>query len=133
MITSGQQQKDSAIHKYVPILPQGFPGGSVVKNLPAKAGDMWGSIPGPERPPGEGNGNPLQYSCWKIPGTEEPDGLQFMESQRVRHNLVAKTTITHNSPQTPLTSRLPHNMSRVPRSVSIKAFCLALLLVTAPG
>ena len=147
MITSGQQRKDSAIHKHVSILPQGFPGGSVVKNLPAKAGDMWGvvknlpakagdmwgSIPGSERPPREGNGNPLQYSCWKIPRMEEPNGLQFMESQRVRHNLVAKTTITNNSPQTPLTSRLPHNMSRVPCSVSIKAFCLALLLVTAPG
>ena len=40
----------------------GFPGGSVVKNLPASAGDA-GSIPGSGRPPGEGNGNPLQYSC----------------------------------------------------------------------
>ena len=39
-----------------------FPGGSVVKNLPAKARDM-GSIPGSGRSPGEGNGNPLQYSC----------------------------------------------------------------------
>ena len=38
----------------------GFPGGSVVKNLPAKAGDA-GSIPGSGRRPGEGNGNPLQY------------------------------------------------------------------------
>ena len=43
----------------------GFPGGSMVKNLPANAGDAgdMGSIPGSERPPGEGNGNPLQYSC----------------------------------------------------------------------
>ena len=37
---------------------KGFPDGSVVKNLPANAGDM-GSIPGLERSPGEGNGNPL--------------------------------------------------------------------------
>ena len=37
-------------------------GGSVVKNLPANAGDA-GLIPGMERSPGEGNGNPLQYSC----------------------------------------------------------------------
>ena len=44
---------------------QGFPGGSVVKNLPANARDTGevGSIPGLERSPGEGNGNPLQYSC----------------------------------------------------------------------
>ena len=40
----------------------GFPEGSVVKNLPANAGDV-GSIPGSERSPGEGNGSPLQYSC----------------------------------------------------------------------
>ena len=39
----------------------GFPGGSVVKNLPGNAGDV-GSIPGSGRPPGEGSGNPLQYS-----------------------------------------------------------------------
>ena len=38
------------------------PDGSVVKNPPASAGNM-GSIPGLGRSPGEGNGNPLQYSC----------------------------------------------------------------------
>ena len=44
-------------------MPQvGFPGGSVVKNLPANAGDL-GLIPESERSPAEGNGNPLQYSC----------------------------------------------------------------------
>ena len=37
------------------------PGGSVVKNLSANAGDV-GLIPGVGRSPGEGNGNPLQYS-----------------------------------------------------------------------
>ena len=41
---------------------RGFQAGSVVKNPPASAGDV-GSIPGPGRSPGEGNGNPLQYSC----------------------------------------------------------------------
>ena len=40
----------------------GFPGGSVVKNLPASARDA-GSMPGWGRSPGGGNGNPLQYSC----------------------------------------------------------------------
>ena len=38
-----------------------FLGGSVVKNPPANVGDA-GSIPGSGRFPGEGNGNPLQYS-----------------------------------------------------------------------
>ena len=40
----------------------GFPGGSVVRNPPADAEDM-GLIPGSERSPEKGNGNPLQYSC----------------------------------------------------------------------
>ena len=42
----------------------GFPGGSVVKNLPVNAGDL-GSIPGSGRSLGGGNGKPLQYSCLK--------------------------------------------------------------------
>ena len=43
----------------------GFPGGTMVKNPPAIAGDARdvGSIPGSGRSPGEGNGSPLQYSC----------------------------------------------------------------------
>ena len=44
----------------------GFPGGSVVKNPLANAGDV-GSIPGLGRSPGEGNGNPLQYSYLENP------------------------------------------------------------------
>ena len=42
----------------------GFPGGSVVKNPPANAGDA-GSIPASGRSPGGGHGNPFQYSCLK--------------------------------------------------------------------
>ena len=38
-------------------------------------------IPGLGRSPGEGNGNPLQYSCLENPWTEEPGGLQTMGSQ----------------------------------------------------
>ena len=34
------------------------------------------------------NGNPLQYSCWEIPWTEDPGELQSMGSQRIGHNLV---------------------------------------------
>ena len=41
---------------------KGFPGDTVVMNPPASAGDA-GLIPGLGRSPGEGNGNPLQYSC----------------------------------------------------------------------
>ena len=43
-----------------------FPDGSVVKNLPASARDV-GSTLGLGRSPGEGNGNPLQYSCLTNP------------------------------------------------------------------
>ena len=43
-----------------------LPGGSVVKNPPAKQ-ELAGLIPGSERSPGEGKGNPLQYSCQDNP------------------------------------------------------------------
>ena len=45
---------------------RGFPGGSMVKNLPANSGDS-SSSPGSGRSPGEGNGNPFQYSCLENP------------------------------------------------------------------
>ena len=50
-------------HAYLPFICflKNFPGSSVVKNPPANAGDAH-SIPGSGRSPGEGNGNPLQYS-----------------------------------------------------------------------
>ena len=56
-----------------------------VKNLPVNAGDIRDadSIPGSGRSPGGGNGNPLQYSCLKMPWTEEPGGLQSMGLPRV--------------------------------------------------
>ena len=44
----------------------GFPGGTAVKNPPANAGDLV-LIPGSERFAGEGDGNPLQYSCLENP------------------------------------------------------------------
>ena len=48
---------------------KGLPGGSMVKNLPANAGDErdTGSISGSGRSPGERNGNPLHYSCLENP------------------------------------------------------------------
>ena len=44
----------------------GFPGDSDGKESACNAGDP-GSVPGPGRSPGEGHGNPLQYSCLKNP------------------------------------------------------------------
>ena len=62
----------------------GSHGGSEVKASVYNAGDV-GSIPGSGRSPGEGNGNPLQYSCLETP-MEKPGGLQSTGSQRVGHD-----------------------------------------------
>ena len=67
----------------------GFPCGSVVKPPPAKTGDV-GSIPGLGGSPGEGNGNPLQYSCLGNPKDRGACGLQSIGLQRVRHDWVTK-------------------------------------------
>ena len=57
----------------------------MVKNHPLNARDTGdeGSIPGLERSPGVGNGDPLWYSCLENSMDEEPDKLQSMMSQRV--------------------------------------------------
>ena len=61
-------------------------GGSDGKASVYNVGDL-GSIPGSGRSPGEGNGNPLQYSCLeKYSWTEKPGKLQSMGSQRVGHD-----------------------------------------------
>ena len=51
---------------YVLSYTGGFPGGSEVKKQPANSGDV-GFVAGLGRFPGEGNGNPLQYSCLENP------------------------------------------------------------------
>ena len=65
----------------------GFPGGSVVKNPPAAAGDS-GLIPGLERSSRKGNGKPLQNSCLGNPMDWGVWWVQSMGSQRVRHDWV---------------------------------------------
>ena len=88
-----------------------FLGGAVVKNFPAKAGDIrnMGSIPGSRRPPGEGNGNPLQYSRlensmhrgpWRttIHGVAESDTTEQL-SVRARYliySIILASGIQHN-------------------------------------
>ena len=61
----------------------------MVKSLPAGAGDVRdaGSIPGLERSPGGGLGNPLQYSCLENPMDRGAwKAIQSIGSQRVRHD-----------------------------------------------
>ena len=62
-----------------------FPGGSDGKASVYNVRDL-GSIPGLGRFPGEGNGNPLQYSCLEIPGTEELGAGYYPWGRRVGHN-----------------------------------------------
>ena len=61
----------------------------MVKNLPVSAGDV-GLIPGSGRSPGEGNGNPLQYSC--LENSMDTGAWQALVPglTRVGHNLVTK-------------------------------------------
>ena len=73
----------------------GFSSGSVVKNPPTNAGDGdW--TPGSRRSPGEGNGNPLQYSCLGNPTERGAGGLWSMGSQRAGHNLAVKQQHRYN-------------------------------------
>ena len=71
--------------------------GSVVKNPPANAGDIrdWSLISGSRRSPGEGNGNPLQYSCPvnSMHREVQPTGLP-----RVRLYCVTEYTVVKNPP-----------------------------------
>jgi len=62
-----------------------FPGGSAVKNLPAMQ-EMQVQSLGWEDPLEEGMATHSSILAWRIPWTEEPGGLQFIGSQRVRHN-----------------------------------------------
>ena len=76
-------------HEYVPCISEfnlcrcvwGFPSDSVVKNPPAMQKLQEDRVQS-----GEGNGNPLQYSAWRILWTEEAGELQSTELQKVGHN-----------------------------------------------
>ena len=66
-----------------------FPGGTVVKNPPANAGDL-GSVPGSGRSPGGGNGNPPQYSCLENPMDRGALQDSPWVRKRVGHDLETK-------------------------------------------
>ena len=80
----------STQHSTYIYIKSGFLGGTVIKNLPANAGGM-GSISGSRRSPGEGKGNPLQYSCLKIPYRERDlVGYSLLGHKRVRCDLMTQ-------------------------------------------
>ena len=64
----------------------GFPGGSVVKNLPAEQDGLRAPSLGQEDPLAEEMLTHFNILAWEIPWTEEPGGLQSLGSQRVKHN-----------------------------------------------
>ena len=67
----------------------GFSGGSVVKNLPAKQ-EMHALSLGWEDPLEKEMATHSSILAWEIPQTDEPGGLQSMDSQRVGHDSVTK-------------------------------------------
>ena len=70
----------------------GFPGGAVVNNPPASAGDSrdLGSVLGLGQPPAVGNGNPLQYSCLENSTDRGAWQATVHGVERVRHDLMTK-------------------------------------------
>ena len=77
-------------------LPHEFPGGSDGKASAHNVGDQ-GLIPGLERSPGEGNGNPLQYSCLKNFMDRGAYWLQFRGLQRLTEQLHFSLFFTQNA------------------------------------
>ena len=80
----------------------GFPGGSVIKNPPASAGDTgdMGLIPGLERSPGEKHDNPLQYSCLENPMDRGAWRATVHRVTKIRHEW-AHSTHTGSSAAVP--------------------------------
>ena len=74
-------------HSHPPM--RGFPHSSVGRESACNAGDL-ASIPGLGRTPGEGNSNPLQYSCLENPMDRGAWQTTVHGVARVRHNLVTK-------------------------------------------
>ena len=75
------------------ITGQFFPGGSEVKASASNVGDL-GSIPGWGRSPGEGNGNPLQYSCLENPMDREAWQATVHGVEKSRTRLSNFTSLT---------------------------------------
>ena len=87
VITDNREEAEKHMYMDTQICMR-FPGGAMVKNLPAKAGDGrdMSSIPGWGRSPGGGNGNPPQYSCLETSVARGPGGLESMRSQSAGHD-----------------------------------------------
>ena len=116
-------------------LSSGFPGGSVgqkkKKKSACNAGGP-GSIPGSGRSPGEGNGNPLQYSCLENPMDRGAWQATAHGDRRVGHNLATKTTLSEFTyPQHCVLSRQGSPIEEV-LGLRSSAKCLIQLTPTVP-
>ena len=76
LVFASPAQADLINHTYLAYL--GFPGGSNGEVSACNAEDL-GSIPGSGRCPGEGNANPLQYSCLENPMDREASNLLLLQ------------------------------------------------------
>ena len=104
--TADRLRRQNWVFRGEPVCRMGFPGGSVVKNLPANAGDARGTSSIPEL----GRSSlaeemailPFHFIfsilAWKIPWTEEPGGLQSMRLQRVQTRQHTRCTEQMASP-----------------------------------
>ena len=79
----------SRTHKFPIEVLHKFPGSSVGKESACSAGDP-GLVTGSGRSPGQGNGNPLQYSCLDNPMDRGAWQATVRGAARVRHNVATK-------------------------------------------
>ena len=101
----------------------------MVKNLPANAGDIRdrGSIPGLERFPGGGNGNPLQYSCLENPLDR---GSWWATVHRIRSQTPLKRLHTHTHTHTHTQSNFMFTFSILDFPVAQTVKCLPIMWET---
>ena len=120
-----------------------FPGGSAVKNPPANAGDM-GLIPELGRPPGEGNGYPLQYSClgnpmdreaWRaiVYGvTKEPDTTSQLNNNKQGPPRAQKPHCTPGQRKGPIWAWSPQFLDLAPNGTYSEMLSCTIPSKTAP-
>ena len=107
-ITNYRLSVSETMNNYAwPCIFMGFPSGTVVKNLPTSAADArnMGSIPGSGRSPGVEMATHSSILAWEIPWTGESGGLEFMGSQRVRHDWATEHAHTHTHTYTSLKAK----------------------------
>ena len=119
--SSVHRSSQARILEWVAISYFGGVCGSDGKESACNVGDL-GLIPGLGRFPGKGNGNPLQYSCWKMSWMEEATRLQTMGWQ-------SRTRLSHFTFTFPTQGSNPHLSRLLPVSEKGNAkecFCLSM-------